>query len=117
MDTDQKIDELVAFGYAGTTVMHSRMPSGTGSRLSESSVEGPPPFVDLMGGPMDRLEKPPDLDKMVMLTDASLAMPQVEKMPIKEALPSTDMKKKSKKKKKVKEGEVAGASTSMPKAA
>ncbi len=46
-DMDQRIDQLVAFGYAGTTVMRSRMPSGTGSGLSESSMEAPAPFVDL----------------------------------------------------------------------
>ncbi len=105
---------MVAFGYAGTTAMCSQTPSGTGSGSSERSVEGLPLFMDLTGGPMDRTEKPPDLDRMVTLTDVSPAMPQAEKTPVKETPPSTDKKKKSKKKKKVKEGELAGASTSMP---
>ncbi len=92
MDTDQKIDELVEYGYAGTTAMRSRTPSGTGSGSSESSVDGPLPMVDLTGGLLDRTEKPPDLDKMVT--------PQAdqEKAPIKETPPSSDKKKKTKKK-------------------
>ncbi len=65
-------------------------------------MDGPPPLVDLTGGPLDRTKKPPDLDKMVTMTDASLVMPQAEKMPIKEMPPSSDKKKKTKKKKKAK---------------
>ncbi len=107
-DTEQNIDELVAFGYAGTTAMCSQTPSGTGSRSSESSVEGPQPFMDLTGGPMDRTEKLPDLDKMF-----TPVTPQAEKTPIKETPPSSD-KKKSKKKKKAKRGEAAEMSTSTP---
>ncbi len=111
MDMDQKIDELATYRYTGTTAMRSRMPSGSGSGSSESSVDGPPPMVDLTGGPLDRMEKPPDLDKMVT--------PQAdqEKTPIKEMPPDSDKKKKTKKNKQAKGGEAAGASTSMPKEA
>ncbi len=106
MDMDQMIDELVAYGYTGTTAMHSRTPSGTGSWSSASSVDGPPPSacMDLTGGLLDRTEKPPDLDKMVMMTDASPVMPQAEqkKTPIEEMPPDSNKKKKTKKKKEAK---------------
>ncbi len=76
------------------------MLSGTGSGLSKSSVEGLAPFVDLTGGPLGGVEKPPDLDKTVTLTDETPAAPQAEKTPIKETPPS--LKKKSKQRRKVK---------------
>ncbi len=62
-------------------------------------MEAPAPFVDLTGGPLDRAEKPPDLDKMVMMTDETPAAPQAEKMPMKETPPSSK-KKKSKQRRK-----------------
>ncbi len=101
-DTDERIDKLAAFGYTGTTTMHSRTPSGTGSGSSESSVEAPAPFVDLTGGPLERAEKLPDLDRMVTMTDDMPEAPQAEKTPVKEMPPGSEKKKKSKQRRKAK---------------
>ncbi len=101
-DTDERVTQLVAFGYVGTTAMCSPVPSGTGSSSRESSVEAPEPFVDLTGGPLERAEKSPDLDRMVMMTDemvtamdVMLEMPQAEKTPVEE-MSTRSKKKKSK---------------------
>ncbi len=100
-DTDERITKLVAFAYVGTTAMQQMAPmgSGSGSGLSESSVEAPAPFVDLTGGPLERAEKPPDLDRMVTMMDETvtamdvmLEMPQAETIPVEET--STGSKKK-----------------------
>ncbi len=52
-DMDERLDKLVAFGYAGTTAMCSRMLSGTGSGLSEGSGEPPAPGMGPTDEPMD----------------------------------------------------------------
>ncbi len=120
MDMDRQIDDLTAYGYTGHTVMHSRMPSGTKSRSSESrsSVDHPSGLVANLLQP-DTMEKPPDLDKTVTMMDMPPVMPQAErkKMPAEEMPPDSDKKKKTKKKKKVKRGEAAGVSASTPRKA
>ncbi len=92
---DERINKLVAFGYAGTTAMHSPTPSGTGSSLSESSMNGVLPLVNPTDKPMDDVEKLPDLDRMVTMTGETLEMPQAEKTPVEET--STGSKKKKSK--------------------
>ncbi len=98
-DMDERIDKLVAFGYAGTTAICSPMLSRTGSGSSESSMEAPAPFVDLTGGPLERAERPPDLDQMVRVIDVTPETPQAEEMPVEEASTSSK-KKKSKQRRK-----------------
>ncbi len=98
-DTDERIDKLVAFGYAGTTAMHSPMLSRTGSGSSEGSMNGAPPLVDPTDEPMDDVEKPPDLDKTVTMTDEMLETPQAEKTPVEE-MSTGSKKKKSKQRRK-----------------
>ncbi len=115
MDTDRQIDNLTAYGYAGHTVLHSRMLSGTGSGSSEGSVDtGPPPLVDKQP---HETEKPLDLDKMVMMTDTPPVTPQAGQKvtPAEEMPPNSEKKKKTKKKKKSKGEGVAGMSASTPK--
>ncbi len=97
--------------------MPSQTPSGTGSGSSESRAEAPAPFMDLTGGPLERAEKPPDLDRMVTMTksempDETPEAPQAEKMPIKEMPPSSKKKKSKQIRKAMREG-AAEASTSM----
>ncbi len=112
-DTDERIDKLVAFGYTGTTAMHSPTLSGTGSGSSQSSVEAPAPFIDLTGGPLERAAKPLDLDQTVTSMDEMPEAPQAEEMPIGE-MPTSSKKKKSKQRRKVKREGAAEASTSTP---
>ncbi len=98
-DTDERINKLVTFGYAGTTAMCSPMLSGTGSGWSECSVDGAPPLVNPTDEPMDDMEKLPDLDKMVTMTDETPEMPQAEKTPVEE-MSTGSRKKKSKQRRK-----------------
>ncbi len=88
------IDKLTAYGYAGHTVMHSQTPSGTGSGSSESRVDGPPPLIDPQ---QDETEKPPDLDKMVTMTDMPPVTPQAGQKgtPTEQTLPDSEKKKKA----------------------
>ncbi len=52
-DTDERVTQLVTFGYVGTTAMHNPVPSRSGSGSSESSVDTPLPLVDPTGGPLE----------------------------------------------------------------
>ncbi len=121
-DMDERVTQLVAFGYVGTTAMRNPVPSGTGSGSSESSVDAPAPFVDLTGGPLERAEKPPDLDRMVTMTDETVTAmdmmpetPQAEKTPVEETSTGSK-KKKSKLRRKARREETAEPSTSTPRA-
>ncbi len=122
LDTDERVTQLVAFAYVGTTAMHQTLPSGSGSGLSESGREAPPPFVDLTGRPLERAKKPPDLDKTITETgeaamDASemetSETPQPEETPVSETSTGSK-KKKSKQRRKAKWEGAAEPSTSTP---
>ncbi len=53
-------------------------------------MEALAPFMDLTGGLLERVEKPPDLDRMVTMTDETPEAPQTEKMSIKEMPPGSE---------------------------
>ncbi len=72
-DTDERSNQLSAFGNIGTTSMRQTVLSRSGSGSSESSCKAPVPFVDLTGGPLEQARKSSDLDKTIVMTDETTA--------------------------------------------
>ncbi len=119
MDTDEQVDRLVAFSYAGTTAMkHSVLRGSRGSGSSQSSGETRSPRVDLTGEPSEQREREPavDLDKTIEMRDemqvavdaSEQETPQTgegPERPVSDASTSSKKKKKSKQMRAVKRAE------------